>query len=260
MTKKAFWVSALVLTAAVAFGALGTVVASYPSPNVYPIAMARATNNDYTWVFTNTGPGYIYRLNSENGSVYATYATSNATNTRGLSYQYGGYLYLGNYSNDYIYRYNTSLGSLYSSYSAHHDMYGGLAVRATSDGGSGATQIWSTDTDPGRIYLHNISTGSVVTSFASSHAPYDPAWDWRNNVIWAGALSTNRVFGYNTSGSVVASFTVPASYPYGATYYGQYLWISTTASPARIWKVHCPSGMFTSIAPSSLGRVKSFYR
>jgi hypothetical protein len=258
--KKAL-LTALVLTAAVAFGALGDVVASYASPNVYPIALARATNVQSMWVYTNAGPGYIYRLNADSGSVYATYATSNATNTHGLTYQYGGYIYLGNMSTDYIYRYNDAFGTLYSSYAAHHDMYGGLAVKATADGGNGATQIWSTDTSPSMAYLHNITTGSVVMSFAgNSSGICDPAWDWRNNLLWAGTASAAaRVYGYNTAGSVVASFTVPANYAWGATYYNQYLWISTTIGSDRIWKVHCPSGL-TGIAPSSLGRVKAIYK
>ena len=256
--KKVLSAAVLLAAAAAAFGAMGDVVGSFASPAQYPLALARATSDSYLWVFTQTTPFTIWRIHATTGSVYGSYPT--ASSTKGLSYQFGGYLYVGDSTSDYIYRHNSdSIGSIYSSYAANCDMYGGLAVKATGDGGSGATEIWSTDTSPATAYLHNISTGSITSSFTMSFPLYDPAWDWRNNLLWVGSYSPQYIFGITTAGSVAASFPSPAEYPWGATYFGSYLWISCTTPVHRIYRIHCPQ-LNVGIGPTSLGRVKAIYK
>lgn len=252
---------AILLVSATAFGALGDVITSFAAPTSYPIALARAPNADYTWVYCNNSPYNVYQFQATTGSVITSYNFFGSS-TRGLSYQYGGYLFIGNSSTDYIYRTNAnSIGSIYSSYAANMDMYGGLAVKGTGDGGSGATEIYSCDNSPSTVYLHNITTGSITGSWNPSAAIYDIAWDWRNNLVWGGYTSGSNsiIYGYNTAGSLAATFTLPASAALGMAYYGQYLWIGTTTGTHRIWQVHCPTIPGVGIAPTSLGKVKALY-
>ena len=57
----------------------------------------------------------------------------------------GSYLWIGNYSTDRIYRSNYNNGSAYTYIPANHDMYGGIAVMATGDGGRSPTYMLSDD-------------------------------------------------------------------------------------------------------------------
>jgi hypothetical protein len=247
---------ATLLAATVAFGALGDVVASFAAPASNPLALARPTNVAYLWVYCNTSPYLTWRVHGTTGSIYGSWVTGSYT--RGLTYEYGGYLYRGNTSTDYIYRCSSSNPtSIYSSYPAGHDMYSGLALEAGA-GGSSPTAMYSSSPSPAYIWRHNYSTGSIYSSFAAS-IPCDPAWDYNNKLIWAGNYSTHYIYGYYANGSLVASFASPANYPWGLTYYGNYLWVSTTIGTNRIWQVHVPT-FTSSISPASMGKIKAMYK
>jgi hypothetical protein len=135
---------------------------------------------------------------------------------------------------------------------------------ATGDGGSAPTYMLCNNGSPAypwTVYRHNLLTGSIYASFNPPYQPYDLAWDWRNELIWTGNIG-NMVYGYNTAGSLVTSFSIPANYPLGFAYTSNYLWVSTTAGSHYIWKIHCPKFLDngTNVVPESIGKIKATYR
>lgn len=244
---------ATILIATAAYASLGSVVSSFRAPGTAIRGLARASNRVYVMVFGS--PTRIYRVAPVNGTVYASWPTPTGNNCRGLAFSEGGHVWVGNYGNNYVYNCAAATGSVYSSWSAGHDPYG-LAPYCTADGGVGTTAIFSSDSNPSSCWRHNMNNGSVLASFAIANVNFfDIAWDHRNRLVWMGYLP-NIVYGYTTRGSVRASFTVPANYPYGATYYGQYLWIGC-ASNGYVYRVHCPQTV--GIAPASIGKVKALF-
>jgi hypothetical protein len=243
------------LAAVSAFGYLGQVIASYPSPagtNMRGLAMAAGV----LYVADSNSPAIIYRVNPSTGSTYDWYTLPFSGNPSGLAYtSSGNYLWVGVPGNDYVYRCNASSGSLISSWSAGHEPYG-LAPVATGDGGSGATQLFTTDNSPARFYRHYLSNGSIISSVTITSSAYDCAYDWRNSLLWIG--TTTYLYGYTMSGTVTGSFASPATNPRGLAYYGAYLYVGCTSN-GRIYVVHCPAN-FVGVRPSSMGRVKAFYR
>ncbi len=263
-----FVVALSAIAAGAAFARIGDVVASFPAPANYPIALAVHGNYaSYLWVFCNTSPYRVYRVAGRTGSVFSSFVSPQGRYTRGLTYSWGGggglptgsYLWMGNYSTDRIYRCHYNNGSVHASIPANHDMYGGLAVMALIDGGGKPSYMFSSDTSPRYIYRQSLTNGSIYASFAPSPAIYDLAWDWRNYVIWTGNAG-NRVYAlHRTTGSVVGSFPIPANNPRAFAYTSQYLWVGTTTGSHRIWMIHCPF-QWNAIEPSSVGRVKALFR
>jgi len=267
MNKVVLTVLALTLAGGAAFAAFGDVVASFPAPASYPIALAVAGNyQQYLWVYCNASPYRIYRLGGMTGSVYASYVSPQGIYTRGLTYSYGGggglptgsYLWIGNYSTDRIYRCNYNNGSAYVSIPANHDMYGGLAAWATGHGGYSPTYMLSSDTSPRYVYRQSLTNGSIYSSFVPTQAIYDLAFQWAwNDLIWSGNTG-NMVYAFHTNGSVAVSFRLPADNPLGFAYTSDYLWVATTTGSHRIWMTHCPS--IPAVSPVSVGRVKALFR
>jgi hypothetical protein len=266
MRKWVLLTVGLAVTAVPAFGYLGQVVNSFPAPEHYPIALAIANNWDYLWVFCNTGRYRIYRIHHTSGSINQSYTSPQGQYTRGLTYSTGGgvglpdgqYLWMGNYSNDYVYRCRYSDGYPYTFFPARHDMSGGLAAMAIADGGRRPNYMASSSFSPHRIYQQSLTNGSIYRSFVPAAVCYDLAWDWRNMLIWTG-WTGNRVYGYRSTGSLVASFTAPVYNPLGFCYNGQYLWVSTTSNH-YIYRIHCPYPLNSGIEPASMGRVKASFR
>ena len=270
MKKTVVITLALALAASAAFGALGDVVASFPSPANYPIALGVPGNyTNFLWAYCNASPYRIYTMYGRTGSVTASYVSPFTSATRGLTYSYNGggglptgsYLWIGNYSTDRIYRCNYNNGSAYASIPANHDMYGGIAVSATGNGGAAPTYMLSNDTSPARMYRQSLTSGSVYNSWATTTNVYDIAWDWRNQLVWTGQTG-NRVYGYRTNGSLVASFTIPNTYPLGFAYTTNYLWVSVTVgSPAHyIYMIHCPLVPNINVTPTSVGKIKTLFK
>jgi hypothetical protein len=232
---------------------LGSVVGSFPAPAPAVRGLARSSTRLHVAVFGS--PTYIYRVAALTGSVYGSWAPSFGDNCRGLAFSEGGHLWVGNYASDYVYDCAATTGSIYGSWSAGHNPYG-LAPFCTGDGGVGTTGIFSSDSNPSRVWRHNVSTGSVLGSFAiPNDSFFDIAWDHRNQLVWMGDLP-NVVYGYTRRGTIQASFTVPADYPYGMAYYGQYLWVGC-AGNGYIYRVHCPGTL--GVVPASLGKVKALF-
>jgi hypothetical protein len=262
MKKTALIFLCSLLTALPALAYLGQVVASFRAPANYPLALARANSNAYMWVFCNSTPYHIYRINSETGSVYDSWISRLGSGTRGLAFSYGGdpvgnYLWMGNANTDRVHMCNYVNGSTYRSWSAGHDPFG-LAPQAMADGGYNPQSIITTDTSPRYAWYHNPTTGSIISSHALSATVYDVAWDWRNALIWGGAPGAGVAYGWNTSGSLMATFRTPDPYPYAFTYNAYYLWVGCTLPNHHIYKIHCPVGV--AVAPSSLGKVKAVFR
>ena len=254
--RKALLVAVATLCAAgVAFAALGDVAGSFAIPGTGSQAgMARA--NAVLFV-TNYSAARIYRCNYNTGSVTGSFAAVGGTNTRGLAYSWGGYLWQNKaYSSPYlIYRTNSSNGSVYNTYSLPTNVTHGSAPLATGDGGSGTTHIILSDYSARRIY-YMTTTGSIASSHSVSQPLYEIAYDWRNKLIWGGMNSTT-VYGFTTTGSLAASFTKPTGNIYGITYHGQYLWVGGTSG--YIYRQHCPI-LNVGVRPSSMGKIKAIYK
>ena len=256
----------LVFTAAVAAspaGAyLGQVVQSFPSPGENPLALAISPSCLYVLC---EGPRHIFRLNPANGSVISSYASPFGLPTRGLGYEYGGYLWIGTYSpmNSRIVKCHEGTGSIYSSFQViQHDMFGGLACEGNPSRPRTVKAIISSSFSEAPVTRHTTS-GSLLSKFYRYEriTSYDPAWDYRNELIWWGDHGSYKthVHGYTRAGSLAASFPSPVGCVYGCTYLGGYLWISTGYTTQYIWKVHCPKD-FEAVVPASVGRVKALYR
>jgi hypothetical protein len=133
-----------------------------------------------------------------------------------------------------------------------------MAVEATADGGRAPTAMLTSDSSPAYIWRRHLTTGSILSSTGAS-GTYDIAYDWRNKLVWHRAGTT--IVGRNpTTGSIAASFASPAGPALAFTYYGQYLWIGTTTSYHRIYKVHCPTLPGSAVVPSSVGKVKALFK
>jgi len=252
---KKFITAALATTliATAAYASLGSVVSSFRAPGADVRGLAHSGNRLHVMIFGS--PTRIYRVAPVSGAVYGSWPVPFGNNCRGLAFSEGGHLWVGNYGNDYVYDCVATSGSIRSSWSAGHDPYG-LAPYCTADGGVGTTAIFSSDSDPSSCWRHNMNTGSILASFAIANVSFfDVAWDHRNRLVWMGDLP-DVVYGYNTRGSIRASFTAPADYPYGAAYYGEYLWIGCAAN-GYVYRVHCPATV--GIAPASLGKVKALF-
>ena len=256
--KKLFpIVMAALCGAGAAIGALGDVVASWPSPGSMPAAVARSNGRMY--VFCNTAGGTIYSMTTSTGSVYGSYRAAAGTNCRGLAYSWGGHLWQGRAYSPPYYVYDTASknGSIYRSY-AHPSACYGVAPLATGDGGAGTTALFTSNYLQKRIYQLSLA-GSVQRSFAAPYNMHDIAYDWRSKVIWGG-MDRRPVYGVTTTGSFVTSFNAPANNPYGIAYHDQYLYVVNLSSPYRIWKVHCPVIPNVGTSPSSMGKIKATYK
>ncbi len=256
----------LVLTAAAAFAALGDIVSSFTIAGL-TTTRGLARSGSYLYVSNWYSPYNIYRVNPTTGSVYGSYpGTTPYSNTEGLAYAGNNRLYgtrlLGSMTPAVVYEMNDTTGSVYRSFNTVPtvSLYG-LASRCTGDGGAGTDALFLADMGASgageRVYVYT-TAGSRISSFALPTTTnfLEIAYDWRNHIVWGG-MSDHVIHGVNTAGSIVSSFSVsPGAWSYGMTYYGGYLWVGVSGS---IYKIHCPSTN-PAVAPSSLGRVKAFYR
>lgn len=253
--RKSLIVAILTLcVAGVALADLGSVVRSFAIPGGACAGLARSNGLLYS---VNYSQGRIYVMNPTSGSVSRSFAAAGARNTRGLAYQWGGNLWQNQaYQSPYrIYRTSTASGSIYASYALPRSYCHGSAPLATGDGGSGVSRIIISCYS--NKYLYYMTTaGSVASSHTVTPTLYDIAYDWRNKLVWGG-MNTTTVYGVNTTGSTVASFTKPTGNIYGITYHGQYLFVAGTSG--LIYTIHCPI-LNVNIAPSSMGKIKAMYK
>jgi hypothetical protein len=245
---------AAVLAAGAAFAALGEVVGSFSGPDNNIRGVGRSS--DYLYVIGLSSPNMVYRCNPTTGSVFGSWPTPYIAPNRALAVTWGDHVWVGSERENVVYECNGFSGSIFSSWDAGHTPYG-LAPLCTGDGGRGTTAIFSYDNFPNFVFLHALTTGSIIRSFPLAHVTaYDFAYDHRNRLLWK--YYNLNVYGYDPStGSVVASF--PRPYPstcYSLAYYGEHLWIS--ARYGNIFIVHCPGNV--GVRPSPLGRVKALFQ
>ncbi|UCH78544.1 MAG: hypothetical protein JSU81_00940 [Candidatus Coatesbacteria bacterium] len=263
---KLIWLlCALAVAAAPAGAYLGEVVASFNTPN---LPGAVATSGDYLYVFCAgrfIPPfNYIYQFNAATGSRVRSYASPFGSYTTGLGYEYGGYLWIGRYSPSYVARCDASTGSIYYSFPiSQHSLGGGVACQGDPTRPGTLASLITAGGSPSLVTRHRTS-GTLLGSFATTRRYFDPAWDYRNGVIWLPAYepSPRPVYAHTTAGSVVASFRMPTScyLPGGAAYANNYLYVTNTGNPPYIvYKIHCPS-IWQREAATSIGRVKALFR
>ena len=239
-------------TVGAAFAALGDVVASWPTPGGQCVALA--VSNSYIYALS-LAQSRVYIMNITTGSIVGSLPAAGGSDTRGLAYVSGNYLWQGrsNYEPLVFYETHATTGSIYRSIPSPSVNDRGLAPLCTGDGGVGTTALLSTTwTAPWLLSHVNMTTGSVTASYPTPAGVYDPAYDWRNRLVW-GAWASHYISGFTTTGSLVATFRAPESI-FAAAYTGEYLYLTQRT----IWKVHCPP--FTGVAPSSFGRVKAVFR
>lgn len=247
--------------------ALGDVVASWPSPERFPLGLACGPKPSQMWVYCNEWPCYVYHVNADTGSVYGSFLHYQAQNkVRGLSFSYGSpapytgsYLWVGDVENRCVYMSDPATGRVNASYSTSFAP-DGLAVEATGDGGRAPTAVFTNENVKTDVWRLQLTTGSVMSSFSiASQYMHDIAYDWRTGLVWATWGREGVVAGCDpATGSIVASFTPPPGFPVSFTYSGEYLWIGTSRDYHRVYKVHCPGDI--AVAPASLGRVKALFR
>ncbi|NIT37264.1 MAG: hypothetical protein GTN49_12340 [candidate division Zixibacteria bacterium] len=241
------------VAAGTAFGALGTVVGSFPIPGGNCAGLARANAVLFS---CNNMQGRIYLCNYLTGSITGSYSASGGIFASGLAYQYGRYLWQnqGIASPYYIYRKNAGTGSVINSYRLPPNRYTtGSAPLATGDGGQGTSHIILSNFDLRRIF-YMTTTGSIARSHAVSQPLFDVAYDWRNRLIWGGRNSVT-CYGYNTNGSLIASFNKPTGGIYGVTYHGEYLWVA--GNTGYVYRIHCPGNL--GVTPTSMGKIKAMF-
>ncbi len=241
--------------AAAAYGALGDVVGSYAIPGGANAGLGIGT---YLYV-DNYSSSRITVANPLTGSEIATFASAGGSNNRGLAYaDPGGYLWQCKaYTSPFLlYRTNAANGSIYASFNTSTSTCHGCAPLASGDGGSGTSAIFVSDYNADMIYVYNTS-GSLTSSFSVDSATmfYDIAYDWRNQIIWGG-MNGSTIWGVDTSGSLVRSFSGPWSGAYGMAYSGEYLYLAYISG--YLYRVHCPGNL--NVVPTSVGKIKTLYR
>jgi hypothetical protein len=252
--KKCLILTLVMLVAvSVAYGTLGSVVRSFSIPGGNSGGSGRSNGYLYS---TDYSPGTIYRMNPTSGSVVTSYAAAGGSNTRGLAYQWGGYLWQNKaYTSPYvIYRTNEANGSRYNSYALPTSVTHGSAVLATGDGGEGVSRILVSSYAATSTVYYMTTTGSIARSHSCNTYLYEIAYDWRNRLIWGG-MNDGYVYGFTTNGSRVTSFQKPSGNVYSITYHGQYLWVAGTSG--LFYQIHCPGNV--NVQPTSLGKIKAIY-
>jgi hypothetical protein len=254
--KRLAFTLIMLATGTTAFARLGDVAKSFPAPGKQVRGMARSPIRLFVLIYGSST--FVYRLSPETGSSYGSWTTSFSNKCTGLAYVYDRHLWIGCEGDNRVYDCIALTGSVYRYWSTDHEPYG-VAPYCDGDGGVGTTAIFTSDSGPSYCWRHNMTSGSIISSFPLAiSSSYDIAWDHRNKLIWQGSLP-NVVCGYNTAGSLVASFTVPGQQPRGLAYCGEYLWVGCDGND-RIYKVHCPGDITSEVSPASFGDVKALFR
>ena len=257
---------AVAVAAVPAAAYLGQVVASFNAPANLPSALAASGDSVYVYCYGRYMPPwfYVFRLDSTTGALRGSFQSPFQNYTSGLGYEYGGYLWISRYSPNYVARCSATNGSVYSSFRVtEHSLGGGIACQGDPTRPGTLAAIISCGTSPYLCTRHR-TTGSLIGSFATTRRYFDPAWDYRNGVIWLPAheTPTRRVYAYTVAGSAVASFPLPSScyMPGGAAYANNYLYVTNNGNPPYIvYKIHCPS-IWQRVTGTSIGRVKALFR
>jgi hypothetical protein len=271
--KTVTGLSAALVLAGPAFGAIGDLVASFPAPGSNRhYGLAADANYLYTHHSSSVGSWPIFIIDRRDGSFVGSYRSpfygvtpGNYNCFRGLSYQGGGYIWATNYAYDIVIKFRASDGSFISSWGTGFGTrrtYGICARNYKPSTGSLEGFTISEYYAPRRIWNFNAS-GSFVSSFVGCAAA-DFAWDYFMRMVWAADVSDGYVYGYDwRSGRLLSSWTwrvrPTINDAYGVAYYGSYLYVLTTSGTPDeyIWVFHC---IIMDVKPASFGRVKALFR
>lgn len=265
MKKVILLAVVLSITATAAEGYLGQVVSFWQSP----VRGVRGLAVGPQYMYVLIPRTRVYTCNLTNGSVIRSWAVTQYE-THGLGYQNPGYIWdrwgYAPYNGKTLKR-RESDGVILGSFSLDHQVdTGGLTCQGDPDVPNSVTAIMSTR---GYRVARYTTGGSFINSFSYSGVGYpaDPAWDYRDNLLWVPDFNVNAyVHGFTTTGSRVASFPVPrySSHDTRASascYKSEYLYIAGDIEGmvfSLVWKVHCPFPV--TVRPASLGKVKALYR
>ena len=260
MKKIAGIVTLTALLSVTAYGGIGQILASWPSPK-YPNAMdanGLAFEGEYVWLkgsmcessgvlkCTKTGS-----LITEISFPYHGYDLSS-----GLAFD-GQYLWTiyyqpsGPVRTDHYVKYTTT-GSETGAFGIHYG-YAGLSRSVSWDG----QYLWTdehryTPTKAGKY----TTAGSLVGTFAMA-----PNWrtaaGYYNRQLWAGG-GDGYIYGMSILGaSVVGSFPAPGGSCRAVGFDGEYLWTADANTPQYIYKVDID---VVDVEPGSFGKIKGIYR
>jgi hypothetical protein len=241
----------LMFAAAAAFGYLGEVVGSFAAPGFNAAALGMSATTLY--VTAGLLPSYEYFLNPTTGSVLGSWPITGLTVNCGMDYG-NGYLWMADWSQCYVRQRDPAAGSTYASWPVN-SRRDGVAPRCTGDGGVGTTSLFTGDAST--CYENNLTTGSVISSFAwpAMVAGRDLAFDWRNGWIWKPDWA-RVIAAYKPDGTRVWSFDGPSQTNLGMAYAAQYLWVAV--GEGIIYRIHCPGNM--AVEPASFGKVRATFR
>ncbi len=272
--KRSVIITGAALAASAAFGAMGSLVASFPNAggNAH---YGLAADLDYLYSFYyDPSQGYpVNVVKRANGSFVRSIELPlpplDKLNLRGMGYVGDGslgqgYLYLNNYKDRYVAKVRITTGKLTGKWGwvGGENRYG-LCVDNKKTQINTVRGFYQNSLDG--LWWHSDKNGSLISSWQAptENYAYDLAWDYRNDFIWYANSSTNWVFGMTTGGSILVSWPLEAGvlYPYGIAYYADRLYVSTSGGnpDEYIWVYDCPLSEI-GIEPASLGRVKALFK
>ncbi len=250
--KKQLIISAVVASAFFAAGGYGwgSLVSSFPAPggSSYPNGVAYYANVLY--IGTNS-PDRIWQTDTS-GSVIRSFSSPTTTTmgvTAGIDSSTVFYAVVS-YTPRYVYGAESTTGSIVGSYSVPGNYPNGAAYRAPG-------YLYYTDSGPARrLYLMELTSGSIYSSYSLSFDPNDLAYD-ASGFLWI-VDSSGLVRKCTLTGSSIDSFSVSAyGYPSGCGYDGTYVWVGINAPLHSILQFEVAG---SPVAPASLGRIKSLFR
>jgi len=103
------------------------------------------------------------------------------------------------------------------------------------------TYLWNADTNEGKIYKLDPSSGKVIASLDASDFILE-GLTWDGSYLWAVDGGECKLYKLDPNdGRIIASLNAPGSNPTGLTWDGNYLW-NADADKAKIYKINPRNG------------------
>ncbi len=204
--------------------------------------------------------GYLYTTSNYTDNTIHVYSTAGSLvrTIRTLASSMGvevsnapkGHIWVCTYSSLVVLM--TTTGSVVTSFSGPAAGYG-----ITSGGG----YLYFSSARSGNYVWQLTTAGSIVRSFRGPGS-FNGGLDWVNGYLWLAdwPAAGGRLYYMTTTGSVIDSFPTPgAQRPAGCTWDGNYVWYHHYTMAETGWCFRAKA-IFSSVAPASLGKIKSIYR
>jgi hypothetical protein len=261
MKKSITILSAVTLLVGFAHAGMGQILASWPSPK-YPNTISIngiAFEGEYVWVKS---------IDAESNAVLK--CTKSGSFVNEISFPYHGYgeSYGLAFDGQYLWTiYPQPQGPIRYDHYVKYTTTGSEAyvfLAHTNRSGFSKSVSW----DGQNLWTDEWRTGSIYdagkyTTTGSLLATYTmpPHWStaagYYNRQIWAGGLD-NYVYGMSILGSsVVASFPAPGGSCRAVGFDGDYLWTADANTPQYIYKVDID---VVDVEPDSFGKIKGMFR